>query len=148
VTETENKTTELYSDIYKNVMMGAQAINNLLPKVKNEELKTELTEWLAKYEDFSRIASKELYEFKIDAKEEDIFTKMGAKVGVAMNTMIDSSTSHIAQMLMEGSTMGISDMTKELHEYENTDCAYGALSLAKELIAFEEDNLEKMKKYL
>ncbi len=146
--ETENKTAELYAFIYKNVNMGAQSINDLLPKVKDEELKTELTVWLSKYEEYARIASNEMYEFNVEAKKEDIFTKMSAKVGIKMNTMIDSTSSHIAQMMMEGCTMGITDLTKMVNEYENTDCAYGALSLAKEIITFEEQNLQNMKKYL
>ena len=83
-----------------------------------------------------------------EAKEESFLTKMGAKMGMAMNTMMDSTTSHLAEMMIEGATMGVTDMTKLVREYENSNCSEEALSLAKEIIGFQEKTVEKMKAYL
>ena len=35
-----------------------------------------------------------------------------------MNTLLDSSEQHIAEMMINGTTMGIIDMTKKLNELE------------------------------
>jgi hypothetical protein len=51
-------------------------------------------------------------------------------------------------MVAEGSTMGITDGIKLLRDYENTDVSEYALKLAREVIEFEERNLERAKKYI
>ena len=81
-----------------------------------------------------------------DAKEENFITKMSAKMGTAFNTMMDDSPSHIADMMIQGSTMGITDMTKKLSELDEADA--GAKELAEEYIGCEQKHIESMKKYL
>ena len=44
--------------------------------------------------------------------------------------------------------MGITDATKSLREYENTSCSEEALELAKRIIKYEEDTVERLKKFL
>ena len=87
-----------------------------------------------------------------DAKEAGVFAKMGSKMGIAMNTMMDSTTSHIAEMIIEGSTMGITDNTRILHELERSECSdpqySAACGLASQIVSFEEKNIETMKHYL
>ena len=51
----------LCCDIYRNAKMGAEAILNLLPSVKDSELESELTLQLSRYEEFAREA-KEILE--------------------------------------------------------------------------------------
>ena len=74
--------------------------------------------------------------------------KVGAKVGCAMNTLLDSSVSHIADMVLQGSTMGMSDTIKLIREYENTNASEASLALAREMVSFEEQNIERLKAYL
>jgi hypothetical protein len=75
-------------------------------------------------------------------------TKFWATVGMKMNTLIDSSQSHIAQMMIEGSTMGVTDTTKVIHEYEGNPECRDVLDLARDIVKFEEQNIEDMKKFL
>ena len=89
-----------------------------------------------------------LYDEGETPREENIMTKMMSKVGMAMNTMIDSTDSHIAQMMIEGATMGVTENTKLLRQYENKSCSEKSMSLAKETIKFMEDTVERMKAYL
>ena len=74
--------------------------------------------------------------------------KMGAKIGTAMNTMSDSSESHLAQMVIEGDTMGITEMTRLVRENENGNCSEESLALSREVIRFLEDSVERTKKFL
>ena len=77
-----------------------------------------------------------------------MLAKIGTKMSVAMNTMIDSTTSHIAEMMIQGGTMGITDATKLLREYENTSCSEEALELARRIIQYEEETVERLKEFL
>ena len=139
---------EILAKIYKNVKMGAESVTKLLPKVADGEFKTKLTEQLNGYEEFASKAKTLLCQKGEVAKEETPMTKFWTRVGIAMNTMIDASSSHIAEMMIEGSTMGITDTTKIINEYENQPDCEAAVDLARDIVRFEQNNIEIMKKYL
>ena len=84
----------------------------------------------------------------VEAKEENVMVKLWSSVGMAMNTLIDSTDSHIATLVAEGSTMGITDSIKLLRDYENKRVSEEALGFAREVIKFEEHNLEVAKKFI
>ena len=135
----------LCCDIYRNAKMGAESIINLLPTVEDKQLESELTVQLTRYEEFASEAEKLLEEHGEKPEEESAFSRLMAKMGIKMNTMIDKTSSHIAQMIIEGAVMGITDLQKRLNEADD----YGkAEPVAKRLIAFEEDTVERMKEYL
>ena len=73
---------------------------------------------------------------------------MSAKWGAMFNTMRDSSTSHLASMMIEGPTMGVNELTRELREAENTNVSESALRLMRDVCAFEEKIIKEMKAYL
>lgn len=146
-TATIKKSAEasLCCDVYRNAKMGAEAILNLLPSVEDELLKSELTNQLTKYEEFAADAKELLKKRGESPLEESGFSRMMAKMGIKMNTLIDKTSSHVAQMVIEGAVMGVTDIQKRLNEADD----YGeAEPIAKKLIAFEEDTAQKMKEYL
>ena len=142
------ETATLLQAIYKNVKMASDSILNLMPKVKDPKLKNDLTVQLSVYEAYSSRAAKLLADEGVKPEDESTVTKLASKWGTMMNTMMDSTDSHIAQLIAEGSTMGITDGIKLLRDYENTGVSEGALKLVREVIEFEENNLERAKKYI
>jgi hypothetical protein len=128
--------------------MGADSIINILSKVPEGELRNELTREINEYESYAKTIETMIYDMGDTPKEENILTKMGAKIGIAMNTMNDSSTQHIAQMVIEGATMGVTEIIRLIRENENAICSEKVLKLAKDIVAFEEDTIERMKKFL
>ena len=141
-------TLKLLEALYKNVKMGSDSIIDIMPKVSDEELRSELTGELERYGEFSKKIETAILNMGEDAKDQGILAKIGTKMSVAMNTMMDSTTSHIAEMMIQGATMGVTDATKLLREYESTSCSEEALSIARELIKYEEDTVERLKKFL
>ena len=150
MTETmkSQKTAGLLKAIYKNVKMAGDSLIDLMPKVKDQELKSEMTVQLSTYEAFASRAAKLLADEGVKPEDEGFLTKMGAKVGCMMNTMRDSTTAHLAEMLIEGATMGMNDMYKQIRETENTDASEKALRLARDVCAYEERTIEEMKRFL
>lgn len=142
------KTPEMLCYIYKNVKMGSDAIITLMPKIEDSDFRTALTEQLNGYESFAKSAEKQLTPLGIEPKEEPAMKKVATKMGITMNTLADTSVGHMAEMLMQGSMMGIIDMTKHVREFEGDGCHEQALKLGRELITFEQDNIEKMKEFL
>jgi len=142
------KEAHLLEQLYKNVKMGSDSIIKLLDKASDGEFKTDLTKQINGYESLSAKIKKRLGDLGCEAKEENAMVKLWSSVGMAMNTMMDSSDSHLAQLIAEGSTMGITDSIKLLREYENTDVSEEALALVRDVIKFEENNLERAKSYI
>lgn len=146
--QTKTRECEMLAKIYKNMKMGSDSMINLMPSAKDDEFKKLMTAQLDGYERFAARAREALLCEGGEPKEENAMTKMWASVGMKMNTMMDSTTSHLAEMIVEGSTMGMTDTIKVLREYENTNVSEATLKLAKEIIKFEENNIEIMKKHL
>lgn len=147
-TATENSTVELLSQMFKNVNMGKDSTLNLMEKVQDPALKEDMTQQLNDYEGMIGKINEHLQTLGAKAKEENFMTKMSAKVGTAFNTMMDDSPSHIADMMIQGSTMGMTDTTKLLRDFENTDASEASLSICRSIIRMEEENIERMKKHL
>lgn len=148
--KTMSATAEMLEKLYKNVKMGADSITALLPKIESEDakFKSDLTMQLSGYEELATRINTILREAGEQPREDSLMTKMSAKMGTAMNTLMDDSVSHIADMIIQGSTMGITDTIKVLREYENTSASEKSLALARDIIKFEEQNVERMKAYL
>ena len=146
--QTLTKEAEMLESLYKNVKMGSDSIIKLMDKVSGDEFKSALTKQIDGYEKIAERVRKHLNGMGVTAKEENPMVKLWSSVGMAMNTMMDSTDSHIAQLIAEGSTMGITDGIKLLREYENTNVSEEALGFAREIIKFEEHNLETAKKFI
>ena len=135
----------LLCDVYRNATMGGESIVTLLPKVTDEALRSELTAQLSRYRDFAKEAEDKLSAMGESPEEERPISRLMAKMGITMNTVIDKTSSHIAQMIIEGAVMGVTDIRKRLNE----GLDYGeAEELAKRLSDFEEETVERMKSYL
>jgi len=150
---TKTSVSDSAAQIYKNMKMGESSLLDLMPKVKNEQLRAEMVTHLEGYQAFADRAKEMLDAEHKEAKDASLFTKMSAKMGTAMNTMMDSTASHIAEMVIEGATMGITDQTRILHELERTDESEdpnhsAVLQLTRDILSFEEKQIEKMKKFL
>jgi uncharacterized protein YjgD (DUF1641 family) len=142
------QTAALLQSVYKNVKMASDSILTLMPKVQDARLKSELTVKLSAYEAFASRAAKLLADEGVKPVEEGTITKLAAKWGSMMNTMRDSTSSHLAEMMVEGATMGVNDMLKQIREAESTTVSESALRLARDVCSFEEKTVEDMKDYL
>ena len=82
----------------------------------------------------------------MDLTDTGVLSRMGIWTGVQLNTLQDSSTSHIADMVIKGDTMGITKMTRELNQSQVIDPRIR--DLGEELVNTQRRNIETMKKYL
>lgn len=138
----------LLSAVYRNVRMAEDSIINIMPRVTEETLKNALTVQISIYSAFSSRAAKHLAELGVKPQEESMMTKMGAKCGMLMNTLKDSTQEHLAQMLIEGTTMGIGELLRVIRDAQNNGISGEPLKLAEDVLAYEEQVVEDMKGYL
>lgn len=119
----------LAAEIYKNTKMGADSITDLIGHVENEKLRVEMTSELDRYEELASRAAKLSRDRGEEPKEEGALAKAAVKMSMAVNTMADSSASHIAE-----------------ERLEKPDAE--AVALARETVRFEESSAEKLKAFL
>ena len=69
-------------------------------------------------------------------------------MSIMMTTMVDSSTPKIAEMMINGSTMGVINLKKRIKQAQTEGVSQDVVKIASDIMAFEEDNINKMKNYL
>ena len=146
--EKKSPAVELAAELYKNITMGSDAILQLMPKVKDNAMKTHMSASLCYYEKTAGRVKDFLLEHGEEAKQEPVMNRMAARMGIAMNTAMDATSSHIAQMLIEGSTMAITEATRLRHRFEGREGCEAMLTLAQKLTEYEQSNIEKLKSFL
>lgn len=141
-----NVDLDLLEKTYQNASIGITAIEAVLNKASDQEFNNALYKQLRDYQELKEKSGIQLQHNGAAAKDNSIYEKAMMKGNVKMNTLINSSESHIAQMVIQGSTMGITQMTRLLNNSKNADGV--STDIAKEFIKKEEDNIEVMKKFL
>ncbi|MCR2033293.1 hypothetical protein [Anaerofustis stercorihominis] len=132
--------------IFKNAKMGSETIEDLIDINEDLKFRDELVYEKETYDDFVSKVNKIMKKMGKEAKDLSFFTEMQSYLMIKMETLKDKSSEHIAGMLMQGSTMGIVQITKKLREYKDSDKE--VVKLAKRLLEIEEKNFYELKKYL
>ena len=140
-------TTELLSDIYKNVKAGTESITDIIPKVKDKFLLRDMTAQLDGYSQFASQAAHLLAEYGSDGAEVSAIEKITSRLNVMINTTLDSSVPGIAEMIAENSAESADTMKKRTIEAEMMNCDERASELAREIADFEMRNSGIMKEY-
>lgn len=138
--------TELLNFVYQNSQMGIDTLNQLIELSEDEELKERMVKQLEKYRELNGDARKMLEERGHNEKSIGMFDKLKTYFMINLQTMTDKSASHIAQMLIEGSSMGVTNALQDLRKYEDADTEI--LRLMRKLYKFEEKNVETYKAFL
>ena len=101
--------TELLNFVYQNSQMGMESLSQLLEIAEDEEFRSCMEKQLDKYREFHNEAKRLLQERGHNEKSLGMFDKLKTYLMINMQTMSDKSTSHLAQMLIEGSSMGVTN---------------------------------------
>lgn len=133
-------------ELNKGACMGMDAIHFVLDKVEDDQLKQVLNNQYKKYEDISNQICK-LYPKYSDKEphETNAVNKVLTWYGVEMKTLMDNSSSKIAELLLQGTNMGIIEGRKILNNKELDSKVH---KVAKEYVDMQEDAVEKLKEFL
>ncbi len=142
-----SKDLELLDVIYQNAEMGKDTITHLIEITDSVEFRKRLEAQLTEYQGIFDRADQAIQQQKKTAEGIGPFAKISSYMMINFKTLADKSPSHIAEMMIQGSTMGIVDMTKKIKELES-DVSPEVLKLAEKLLKTEQSNVEEMKKFL
>ena len=133
-------------EVQRNTKMALKAIDTITDRVYDDDLSMHITRESMKYAELYNKATDRLLNGRAASYRENGIQDMMLKGGVRANTMLNTSTSHIAELLIQGSNRGLTSMWKAINHNENAGNV--SMEIAKELMDFEEKNIEKLKQYL
>ena len=133
----------IYREIQRNTEMAMKALDAVTDKIYDDRLAATVADQELQY---SRLHDRAVQNL-VEGKTQIYRTNMMLKMGIGYNTLLNTGTGHIAEMIIKGSNNGVLEMEKVLaHNEEMADTSSRAL--AKELIAMENSNIRALKEYL
>ncbi len=131
---------------YKNAAVGMDATNSILGKVQQSGLRDELCRQLKYYEAQKTSVRQQMQKYHMQPTEKGTMAKLCSNMSIQMRTLGGAKTSEIAKLMVEGTNMGIIQLTQVLHSYP--DVADTLKRQGKEIVRHEEAYMERLKAYL
>ena len=141
-----DKNLEVLKEVCKGVKMGMDALSYVLDKVEDENFEKILKH---EYSMYNNILDKvdDAYsnydELPGDANFKD---KAMLWYGIQINTIKDTSNSKIAELLVQGTNMGIIEGRRLLNHNKGLDTDVD--KLLNDFVNFQEESVEKLKAFL
>ncbi len=136
---------QLLEEAYKNSKKGIETISTLLNKVYDDDLNYEMNTQLQRYREINSKVSDKLIEAGVMLENKPM-DKLKMWSAIQARTIFNTSTEHIADMMIRENSVGMTGIMTTLKESGNaTD---KSVEIASELMAFEEDSIRKLKSYL
>ncbi len=137
---------EVILKVYQNVLMGLVGIKSVKDKIQSKELLDEILKQKKQYDSIKHALESLCKKYHVEDKELGSFVQMESDMMVNMKMMIDNSDAHIAKMMMEGTNKGLIQLEELLNHYEGKE--QKIISIIQNLIRFEHEKLDTLKKYL
>ena len=140
---------EIYKHIYQDSDMSVSTIKELKKDLKNKDnkIKDILDYILKEFIKYRKHSKKILLKNKVSLEEECFIVKMMANMGIKKEVVMDNSDSHMADLLIQGISMGSINMEQKISNYKDS-LSFRDLRYAKKFYKFEKEIIEELKKYL
>ena len=141
-----NEEVDVLNETCRNTRMALDSIHTVLNKVYDEDFAYDLNCQANKFRELERKAERAMMKEGILPREGSRLEKAMLWSSIQANTLLNPSTAHVADMMIQGNTRGITELLKATHN--NKVKGSYANEIANELMDFEEKNIEKLKSYL
>ena len=142
-----NANAELLNFVYQNSQMGVDTLKQLMDIVEDNHFKEHLEHQFNEYKQIHNAAKESLNKNGYDEKGLGTLEKIRTYLMINMQTLSDKTSSHISEMLIIGSNMGVINAIKNLRKYKE-DAEPEILGLMNRLLKFEENNIQQLKDFL
>ncbi len=142
----QSQNLKMLEEIIENTEMGKNTLEQILPMTTDKEFRDELLREQSIYHDINTRAHEVMAACGGEAKGQSTFAKVNTKLGITMKTINDKSTRNFAQMLAQGSEMGVVDCIKCEKDYPNASIE--AKEMCTQLKQFQENSSNKMQSFL
>lgn len=143
----KERLTEYLNAIYQNIKTAVQSIEDILPKVKENNLQRELANEQDKYMALEKECELFAKAEKIEGiKDNNWLEKVRLWGSINMSTMTDKTTRHIAELMLLGTFMGVLTCEKDRADHKGVSSELDEiLTNLKEL---ERNNIDALMPFL
>lgn len=132
--------------IMKNAEMGCRGINEVKHYSNSDEMTRALRSQNIEYGRIYHNAYNMLRKRGADSSHVSPMRAAMARMVAKREMKNDSSNSHIAEMMIQGNTMGVQKIARHIRDYNNSN--QSVTNLAYKLMETEQANIEQMKNFL
>jgi len=137
---------ELLNECMKSVLLGMQSLD-VVEKVAVGELNAYVKQQMGEYAALSERVSDRMKQLDVDPEIYGSFKQKWQKKMVKLSIFGDKSNSNIAEKLIKGTNMGITDLTRCLND-NAISVSDQTAHLAGDILAFFSGSVEALKKFL
>jgi len=142
----ENDNIRLLHHIYQNTKLGMNSTDLISKETKDPSFRKELDQYILDYQTLEKKISDELTNLNQIPKEKSNSEKLKTWSMLKMNMINQKSTSHLAELMVTGSTMGITETTQNIKTYSLS--SQRSIELANELISLQQNHINRLKNFL
>lgn len=143
----ENNTNiQILDEIHKGAKMGMDSISFVAQKVGDINLKDNLSYQYDQYSEILNEVNSIYQRYGHIPNDNNMMNQTMAWTGIQVNTINNKSNSHIADMLIQGTTMGIIKGRQLLNQNPNADSQI--VQVLNNFVQMQENNVEKLKTFL
>lgn len=137
---------ELLNQIHQNADMGRDSVRHVIQLSNDSQFLHVLNSQLDEYEEAYDESGEMLRAQGIQAEDASPMAKAMSRVTSTIKSLVNPTTSKLAEMMIQGNTLGVTELKKQLNAYHGSNPT--VVSLAQRQLKTEEKNIEEMKKYL
>ena len=141
-----NQTEKLLQRIIENGRMGEDACDQLLQRAQDEAIRQALMREKQSYAEAVKQAEEKLTQLGVQPQPKGPMARMGLWMGMQMNAMLDRSQAHIADIVIQGATMGVVELTKARNSLPDADA--DSHGIAAGLITAQQEAIDRLKAFL
>ena len=141
-----NADLAVLNEAYRSSRKGVETINTVISKVYDDDLALDLNRQAVHFLAFEDKAEEEIRKASERPEGASAVEKAASWTALQAGTLLNTSTGHVAELMIEGNAKGITDMMKAVKKNQEAKREY--CELAEELMDFEEKNIECLKNYL
>lgn len=141
-----SQNTEFLNYIYQNSQMGIDTINQLNDIVEDPDFSRQLSTQLEEYQQINNEAISNLHNTGEEEQSLGKLSELSTYMSIGLKTMTNRSPQHISEMMINGSTKGVKEVTTNLKKYTEADDT--TITLGQRLLKTEQNNIETLKHYL
>lgn len=141
-----DETVKLLRDVVKSARTGEEAVEKLMEKAENAGMVAELNKERTEYAEAREAGERALERAGSGADAPGAMSRLGMWAGLEMETFADRSAGHIAEIVIQGATMGVIEVTKALNTYDGASPE--ARDLASRLVVSQNEAIRRQKGFL
>ena len=139
------KCSNFLNELHKACNAAIVGIDNIKPEVKSKDLIALIEKQNNYYESYIKDLKKMAVDYDFTPDDVSYFMKANSFISSKIETMIDNSDSKVAEIMINGTKMGIKQMDELIHEFE--DCDEKLLNYAKSFKEKLENFLSSLKEF-